>query len=87
MRWDAKADAPAWDEPLLGRELYDHSGAVRGDFDSIEGDNLAGDPGHEGVVRRLSGALRYFFRVAECKKTLCSPTEVAMARAAQGIQP
>ena len=87
MRWDAKADAPAWEQPLVGRELYHHDTDARGDFDSYEGENLAEDASHKEVVARLSGALRYFFRVAECKKTLCSPKEVAIARAAQGLDP
>lgn len=87
VRWDGHADAPAWDLPLLGRELYDHSNDVIGDFDAYEGENLESDPAYAEVVARLSGALRYFFRVAECKKTLCSPSEVAIARAAQGLDP
>ena len=87
MRWDVQADAPAWDQPLVGRELYDHDGDVIGDFDSYEGVNLEADPGHADVVAHLSAALRYFFREAECKKTLCSPQEVAIARAAQGLDP
>ena len=29
--------------------------------------------------------VRYFFITAQCRKTLCTPEEVAMARRAQGI--
>ena len=86
VRWNATADAPAWDLPLVGRELYDHQHDVVGDLDSAAGAvNLAGGAALVHVVGGLSSSLRYFFRVAQCTKTLCSPAEQATARAAQGI--
>ena len=85
VRWNASADSPAWDLPLVGRELYDHASDVIGDFDSYERVNLAGKAQYASEVDRLSGSLRYFFRDAECVKTLCSPEEVERALAAQGM--
>ena len=80
------ADAPAWDLPLVGRELYDHEHDKVGDLDSAaEAVNFAGDDAHALVAANLSASLRYFFRVAQCTKTLCTPGEQAAARAAQGI--
>ena len=86
VRWNATADAPAWDLPLVGRELYDHEHDKVGDLDSAaEAVNVAGDDAHALIVANLSASLRYFFRVAQCTKTLCTPGEQAAARAAQGI--
>ena len=87
VHWDAAADNPDWSQPLLGRELYLHTDTSGGeaDFDSYENENMVEDAAHATVVRELSEALRYFFITAQCRKTLCTPEEVAMARRAQGI--
>ena len=65
--------------------MYDHLNDTIGDFDVLDAVNLADEPEQAAVVAALSGSMRYFFRVAQCTKTLCSPAEQAAARAAQGI--
>ena len=87
VHWDAAADNPDWSQPLLGRELYLHTDTSGGeaDFDSYENENMVEDAAHAAIVKELSEALRYFFITAQCRKTLCTPEEVAMARRAQGI--
>ena len=87
MHWDASADNPDWSQPLLGRELYDHTVSSGGeaDFDSFENENLVDVEEHRALVKQLSGALRYFFIEAQCRKTLCPKAERLKALGAQGI--
>ena len=87
VHWDASADNPDWSQPLLGRELYDHTVTSGGeaDFDSYENENLVDAQEHAALVEELSGALRYFFIEAQCRQTLCPKAERLKALSAQGI--
>lgn len=87
VRWNATGDGPAWDLPLIGRELYRHHNDLPGDFDHHEASNIAADPEQAQVVAGLQASLRNFFRRAECRNTLCSPEEERAAAAAQGMLP
>ena len=87
VHWDVSADNPDWSQPLLGRELYDHTPTSGGeaDFDSFENKNLVDAQEHKALVKELSGALRYFFIEAQCRQTLCPKAVRLKALGAQGI--
>ena len=73
VHWNPSADGADWSQPLLGRELYDHSGEGQiQDFDNdFEEENLVDKPQYAAKAAELSAQLRYFFMHTECKKTLC----------------
>ena len=64
LAWDPQREAPMWGNFSGGGgvELYDHEGDFGTDFDAASATvNLAHDPQHSDVVRRLSAALRAQF--------------------------
>ena len=57
--WNGSALLPQWGAPLIGAELYNHSGDDGTTFDaSFEVLNLANDPAHAAVRAQLSAQLR-----------------------------
>ena len=58
-RWNGSALEPQWDAPLVGAELYNHTGDDGTSFDgAFEAVNLAGDPAYAAVRAQLSAQLR-----------------------------
>jgi iduronate 2-sulfatase len=59
LLWNGSALAPQWEAPLIGAELYNHSGDDGSTFDgAYEVINLASDPAHAGLRAQLSAQLR-----------------------------
>ena len=57
--WNGSALAPQWEAPLIGAELYEHTGDDGSSFDgSFEVLNLANDPQYASVRAQLSAQLR-----------------------------
>ena len=57
--WNGSALAPQWDAPLIGAELYNHTGDDGSSFDgAFEVLNLAEDPAYANIRAQLSAQLR-----------------------------
>ena len=57
--WNGSALAPLWGSPLIGTELYNHTGDDGSTFDgAFEVLNLAEDPAFSGLRAQLSAQLR-----------------------------
>ena len=56
--------AGMWDAPMLGEELYDHTGDEGGDFDTfpLGHRNVVQDPEVAADVKRLRSQAVHFFR-------------------------
>ncbi len=60
--WNGTAQAPAFDRPAVGVELYDHAGDDGTDFDgTFEVSNLAGQVQYAPVQAQLAAQLRQVY--------------------------